>query len=209
MREHHGEQRRRRVENRREAARDSRLAPEDQAERYQVVERAHDQERAPQRHAARHALPARVHREHQRARGDADAGKHQRERPHLGERHLGEEEGAAPQARERDQQRPIRGPHRASGPVARHVRSPRAGGYGNGGPGRRHSDSCDVPKGRSKDPAIDRPRHPPQQHGSDWASRAPHLPVAPCHAAQNRVRSGACRCSTRSWSPIGARSRAA
>jgi hypothetical protein len=56
------EERRRRVQDRGQSARDPRLPPDDQAERDDVVQDTHRRERAPLRASERHPPPARTDR---------------------------------------------------------------------------------------------------------------------------------------------------
>jgi hypothetical protein len=113
MRHQHGEERRRRVEDRSQAAGDFLLAPEDQAERDRIVEQPHQQEIAPERDPARHPLSDRENQQMQCRRGDRDAREHDGERRQRGDRDLGEEERSTPDDGKQDQQQPVPPGHAA------------------------------------------------------------------------------------------------
>ena len=107
MRDDDGEQRRRGVEDRGDAARDVALAPGDEGERDGVVEDAHAEEGDPDPPLARqrHAHEAQRHEKGRRRKRDARDD--DRQRRQLGDRDADEQERAAPQHREPDEERPF------------------------------------------------------------------------------------------------------
>jgi hypothetical protein len=88
------------------------LAPDDQAERDEVVQPTHDQKGAPGAIRGRHAQAARPDHQIECDRRQADPAEHDGERRQFGEGHLGEEERTAPEDRERDEQQPLERSHR-------------------------------------------------------------------------------------------------
>jgi hypothetical protein len=113
MRDHHPEERRRRVQDRGEAARDMGLAPREQRERDDVVQEGHAEQGAPDPR-----LPRQRHRneaehdieDHGR---DRDAQEHQCQRRQFVQDDAIEEEGPAPQHREGEEHRPFGAGHAA------------------------------------------------------------------------------------------------
>ena len=101
------EQRRRGVEDRGEAARDMALAPDDQRERDGVVEGGHAGKGEPSLAGPGKLQSERAQHDEEGERGDPDAQGDDGQGWKLPERHGDEQEGPAPDDRQRDEKRPF------------------------------------------------------------------------------------------------------
>ena len=103
----HGEQRRRRIQDRGQSARDIGLPHHDQRERQHVVEQRDAEERPPARKPPRKGDPIDPQDRQQNQRRERHAKKDQRERRQFFQRNAVEKERSAPENRQHPEQRPV------------------------------------------------------------------------------------------------------
>jgi len=109
----HREQRRRRVEDGREAAGKMCLSPHDQAKRRDIVDEGEPHQRAPRGARARHREAGERGAEPEDRRGHRYAQGDDRQRRQLFDSHADKEKRSAPEQRQDQQQGPFGGRHRA------------------------------------------------------------------------------------------------